>query len=188
MYDSDFKKEEKFMKKKLSDIPNGGKFNTGIGKFIVLEQQDGKTLVLTDNLYFEDKAFDDDCTDYRESEIRNLCEGEVYDKFASEFGAENIIPNLADLTTVDGQKVFGKCLTTVRPLTFDEGRQYNDYLPNEEIPQPYWTCTAWSTKDRGWKYSVAVLSPTGCINDYGYYYNLGVRLFCFLKNNIIGEV
>ena len=174
--------EENKNKIKLSDIPVGGKFDTGIGRFIVLEQQEDKTLVITDNLYFENKVFDGSCTDYKESEIRKLCESEVYDKFASEFGAENIIPNVADLTTVDGQKVFGECLTTVRPLTFDEGRKYNDYLPNEEIPQLYFTCTAWSTEDRGWKCSVAVLLPNGIID--GCNSDGGVRPFCILKSNI----
>ena len=176
--------EENKNKVKLSDIPVGGKFDTGIGKFIVLEQQEDKTLVITDNLYFEDKAFDDDCTDYRESEIRNLCEGEVYDKFASEFGAENIIPNVADLTTVDGQKVFGECLTTVRPLTFNEGRKYNDLLVNKELPDWWWTCTAWSTAERDWPYSVAVVSPAGDVSNYSCNRNSGVRPFCILKSNI----
>ena len=176
------------MKKKLSDIPNGGKFNTGIGRFIVLEQQDGKTLVITDNLCFKDKVFDNNCTDYKKSELRKLCEGEGYDKFASEFGAENIIPNVADLTTVDRQEIYGECLTTVRPLTFDEDRKYSEYLVNKEIPQPYWTCTAWSTEERGWYYSVAVRLPSGYILNYGCFRNCGVRLFCFLKNNIIVEV
>lgn len=176
--------EENKNKVKLSDIPVGGKFDTRIGRFIVLEQQEDKTLVITDNLYFEDKVFDGACADYKESEIRKLCESEVYDKFASEFGAENIIPNVADLTTVDGQKVFGECLTTVRPLIFDEGRKYNDYLPNEEIPQPYFTCTAWSTEDRGWKYPVAVVSPSGVIGNGSCYFNGGVRPFCILKSGI----
>lgn len=174
--------EENKNKIKLSDIPVGGKFDTGIGRFIVLEQQEDKTLVITDNLYFENKVFDGSCPDYKESEIRKLCESEVYDKFASEFGAENIIPNVADLTTVDGQKVFGECLTTVRPLTFDESRKYNDYLPNKEIPQLYFTCTAWSTEDRGWKCSVAVLLPNGIID--GCNGDGGVRPFCILKSNI----
>ena len=176
--------EENKNKIKLSDIPVGGKFDTGIGRFIVLEQQEDKTLVITDNLYFENKVFDGSCTDYKESEIRKLCESEVYDKFASEFGAENIIPNVADLTTVDGQKVFGECLTTVRPLTFDEGRKYNDYLPNEEIPQLYFTCTAWSTAERDWPYSVVVVSPSGGFSRNCYNYDRGVRPFCILKSNI----
>lgn len=176
--------EENKNKIKLSNIPVGGKFDAGIGRFIVLEQQEDKTLVITDNLYFEDKVFDGACTDYKESEIRKLCESEVYDKFASEFGAENIIPNVADLTTVNGQKVFGECLTTVRPLTFDEVRKYNDYLLNEEIPQPYWTCTAWSTEDRGWEHSVVVLLPAGDIGYGGFNHDGGVRPFCILKSNI----
>ena len=176
--------EENKNKVRLSDIPVGGKFDSGIGRFIVLEQQEDKTLVITDNLYFEDKVFDDACTDYKESEIRKLCESEVYDKFASEFGAENIIPNVADLTTVDGQKVFGECLTTVRPLTFNEGRKYNDLLVNKELPDWWWTCTAWSTAERDWPYSVAVVSTAGYISSGSYCNYNGVRPFCILKSNI----
>ena len=113
-----------------------------------------------------------------------MCESEVYDKFASEFGAENIIPNVADLTTVDGQKVFGECLTTVRPLTFNEGRKYNDLLVNKELPDWYWTCTSWSTAERDWPYSVAVVSPSGCIRSRNCGNIYGVRSFCILKSNI----
>ena len=177
-------KEDQKNKVMLKDIPVGGKFDTGIGRFIVLEQKENYTAVITEDLYREDVKFDDDCTDYKKSPLRELCEGEILNEFVAEFGEDNICENEAGLVTVDGQEVFGKLLTKVRPLTFDEAREYNDLLVNKDLPDWYWTCTPWSTKERGWKYSVAVVSPSGDVYDDNYYYSLGVRPFCILKSNI----
>lgn len=177
-------KEDQKNKVMLKDIPVGGKFDTGIGRFIVLEQKENYTAVITEDLYREDVKFDDDCTDYKKSPLRELCEGEILNEFVAEFGEDNICENEAGLVTVDGQEVFGKLLTKVRPLTFDEAREYNDLLVNKDLPDWYWTCTPWSTKERGWKYSVAVVSPSGGIYGNGCDDCYGVRPFCILKSNI----
>lgn len=179
-----FEEENQKDKVMLKDIPVGGKFNTGIGRFIVLEQKEDSTAVITEDLYREDVKFDDDCTDYKKSELRELCEGEILNEFSDEFGEENICTNEAGLVTVDGQEVFGKLLTKVRPLTFDEAREYNDLLVNKDLPDWYWTCTPWSTKERGWEYSVAFVSPSGGVSRDYYGGSCGVRPFCILKSNI----
>lgn len=178
--------EEEGQKNKvmLKDIPAGGKFETGIGRFIVLEQKADCTVVITEGLYRKNEEFDDDCTDYKKSSLRELCDGEILNEFVAEFGEDNICENEAGLVTVDGQEVFGKLLTKVRPVTFDEGRKYNELLVNEELPDWYWTCTSWSTAERDWPYSVAVVSPSGCFSRNGYYYCRGVRPLCILKSNI----
>lgn len=177
-------KEDQKNKVMLKDIPVGGKFDTGIGRFIVLEQKENYTAVITEDLYREDVKFDDDCTDYKKSPLRELCEGEILNEFVAEFGEDNICENEAGLVTVDGQEVFGKLLTKVRPLTFDEAREYNDLLVNKDLPDWYWTCTPWSTKERGWKYSVAVVSPSGDVDYDDCDDCRGVRPFCILKSNI----
>jgi hypothetical protein len=177
-------KEDQKNKVMLKDIPVGGKFVTGIGRFIVLEQKEDSAVVITEDLYREDVKFDDDCTDYKKSSLRELCEGEILNEFVAEFGEDNICENEAGLVTVDGQEVFGKLLTKVRPLTFDEAREYNDLLVNKDLPDWYWTCTPWSTKERGWDYSVAVVSPSGIICFVGCVGGFGVRPFCILKSNI----
>ena len=84
--------------------------------------------------------------------MRELFDGEILNEFVAEFGEDNICENEAGLVTVDGQEVFGKLLTKVRPVTFDEGRKYNELLVNKELPDWYWTCTAWSTAERSWAY------------------------------------
>lgn len=177
-------KEDQKNKVMLKDIPVGGKFDTGIGRFIVLEQKEDCTAVITEDLYREDVKFDDGCTDYKESSLRELCEGEILNEFSDEFGEENICTNVAGLVTVDGQEVFGKLLTKVRPLAFDEAREHNDLLANKDLPDWYWTCTPWSTKGRGWEYSVAGVSASGVVGSSSCSSCLGVRPFCILKSNI----
>ena len=178
--------EEEGQKNKvmLKDIQAGEKFDTGIGRFIVLEQKEDCAVIITEGLYRKNEEFDDDCTDYKKSSLRELCDGEILNEFVAEFGEDNICENEAGLVTVDGQEVFGKLLTKVRPVTFDEGRKYNELLVNKELPDWYWTCTSWSTAERDWPYSVAVVSPSGSISSNGCNGSNGVRPLCILKSNI----
>ena len=168
----------------LADLKPGNKFSTGIGNFIVLEQKEDCAVIITEKLYMEDEIFDDSCNDYKKSSLREKFDGEILDEFISEFGEKNICENEAGLVTVDGQKDFEKLLTKVRPLTFDEAREYNDLLVNEKLTDWYWTCTPWSTKERGYGYVAAIVSPRGDIR-YGNCrdYN-GVRPVCILKSNL----
>lgn len=177
-------KEENKNKVKLSDIPAGRKFTTDIGKFIVLEQCGDCTKVITEELYRGNVRFDDGTRNYAESKLRKLCDGEIYEEFAEVFDADNIIPLPVKLTSVDMQNEFEPVSCKVRPITFDEAREYNDFLVNKELKDWYWTCTPWSTEERGWSYSIAVVAPSGGINYYNYFNYNGVRPFCILKSNI----
>lgn len=181
---AELEKKENESKVELSEVPTGGKFVTDIGKFIVFEQMDGATKVITEDIYREDVKFDDDTRDYSKAALKELCDGEIYEDFAKTFGSENIIEHEVDLTSVDMQKDCGTCNCKVRPITFDEARQYNDLLVNEELSDWYWTCTPWSTENRGWKYSIAVVSPRGYIHGNDCYLSSGVRPVCILKSNI----
>lgn len=171
-------------KVKLSELPVGGKFKTEIGNFIVLEQEGGETKVITEELYKDSVHFDEESTDYRNSKMCRLFDNEICGEFEQEFGAGNIMEKDVDLTTVDMQKDFCSCKCKVRPLTFDEARKYNNLIVSEKFESWYWTCTSWSTEKRGWKNSIAVVSPAGNVSrDYINYYD-GVRPVCILKSNI----
>lgn len=181
---SALEKEENKNKVMLSEISAGEKFTTDIGKFIVLEQCGDCTKVITEDLYRENVRFDDDTRNYAKSKLRKLCDGEIYEEFAGVFGADNIILFPVKLTSVDKQNEFEPVDCKVRPITFDEAREYNDFLVNKELPDWYWTCTPWSTEERGWKYSIAVVSPSGDFYDGNFNYDYGVRPVCILKSNI----
>ena len=178
--------EEKERKSKirLSDIPVGGKFDTGIGRFIVLEQRGEETAVITEKLYREDVKYDDVSNDYYSSKLSDLFEEEIFPEFKEEFGSDNLCSRQVSLATVDMQRKDSVLHAKVRPLMFDEARKYNDLLVNKDLPDWYWTCTAWSTEERGWGNSVAVVAPSGCIVGRICNYGRGVRPFCILKSNI----
>lgn len=176
--------EEKKGNVRLSEIPVGGKFDTGIGRFIVLEQKGEKTAVITEELYRKDVRFDDDSNEYFTSELSDLFEEEIFPEFKEEFGAENLCDATTSLVTVDMQNKDEELHAKARPLTFEEARKYNELLVNKDLPDWYWTCTAWSTEERGWSYSVAVVSPGGRVCDNSCNGSRGVRPFCILKSNI----
>ena len=187
--DKQVEKEIKSMKNvMISELAAGSKFTTDIGRFIVLEQLEGATKVITEDLFKENVVFDDNTPDYKVAAVRNLFDTDILAEFEKVFGAGNIIEHEVDLTTVDMQKDYGEAICKVRPLTFDEVRKYNDILVNRALPDWWWTCTPWSVKERGWSYCLTVVSPAG---DFCYNYcriDFGVRPFCILKSNIFVSV
>lgn len=168
----------------LFELKPGDIFQTtGKRKYKVLEQYTEHTKIISLGFVKENVKFDDDTNDYNKSSLKKLCDTEILKDFEEEFGEENIETDIVDLITVDGQKI-GETECKVRPLTFDEARKYTELTPNDELDDFYWTCSAWSTVERGWKYALAVVSPSGCIG-----YNdcdgcSGVRPVCIFSSSI----
>lgn len=168
----------------LADVPVGGEFMIGEESFIVLEQADCKTFVVSKGFMLEDQVFGD-TPDYKESELRKKIEAEIQPKIEAEVGTENILEHVVDLVTVDMQHDFGTLNCKVRPFTFDEARKYNDLLVNKELDDWTWTCTPWSVEERGWGSSVAYVIRGGGLNHGDCGYNRGVRPVMWLKNNTL---
>ena len=181
-------KQEEAGKVALSMLKRGDVFQTtGKRKYKVLEQYGDTTKIISLDLVKENVKFGDN-TDYNKSNVKKLCDTEILKDFEKEFCAENIEEHTTDIITVDGQK-FGSVKCKIRPITFDEAREYTDITPNNDLNDWYWTLSPWSTEDRGWGKSLAVVSPSGGVNGYGYYSGLGVRPVCILKSNIfVSEV
>lgn len=176
-------KQEKTCRVRLSELNPGDIFQTtGKRKYKVLEQCGDTTKIISLDLVKENVKFGDN-TDYNKSNVKKMCDTEILKDFEEEFGAENIEEHTVDIITVDGQKI-GVVKCKVRPLTFDEARKYTELMPNDELDDSYWTCSAWSTVERGWKYALAVVSPSGYVNCLNYYYSNGVRPVCILKSNL----
>lgn len=168
----------------LGSLNRGDVFNAGGKNFIVLHNTGPVVGVVSKNLMHEDVEFDSDCNDYGKSDLRHKIENELLPIFNDIFGENNIVSHMVDLRTHDGQKPYEDISCSIRPLTFDEVRDNNDLLLTAEFPDWYWTCTAWSTNDRGYGRSIAVVSPSGSV-DYGSCSCVGgVRPFCILKSNI----
>ncbi len=177
-------KQEESGKVKLSELNPGDIFQTtGKRKYKVLEQYTEHAKIISLGFVKANVKFDDNTTDYSKSSLKKLCDTEILEDFEEEFGEESIETDVADLITADGQKI-GEVKCKVRPLTFDEARKYTELTPNEELDDCYWTCSAWSTEGRGWKYALAVVSPSGYFCRYYYGIGGGVRPVCILKSNL----
>ena len=151
--------------------------------FIVCEVDEDKACLLCKDLWVEDVVFGDS-RNYIESNIRKICEEQIQPVIEQAVGAENLIENEVDLTSLIGINEFGSLKCKVRPITFDEFQKYGDLLVNEDLPDWWWTCTPWGTEKRGYNRSIAVVSPSGLIISYGCINDCGVRPFCILKSNI----
>ena len=181
---AELEEKERKQQVRLGSLKPGETFKIGEHDFIVLDHENGTTKVISKNFMKKNVVFDDDCRDYSKSNLKKVLEKEILPVIEAEVGVSNIVVHTVDLTSVDMQKEFEPCECLVRPLTFDEVRKYNDLLVNNELNDRWWTCTSWSTEERGWKYGMAVVSPSGNVYYCLCYYYRGVRPFCILKSNI----
>lgn len=176
-------KQEEVDKVALSMLKRGEVFQTtGKRKYKVLEQYGDTTKIISLDLVKENVEFGDN-TNYNQSNVKKLCDTEILKDFEEEFGAENIETHTADIITADGQKL-GTVDCKIRPITFDEAREYTDITPNNDLNDWYWTLSPWSTKERGWEKAFAVVSPSGSVS-FNYFSDVcDVRPACILKSNI----
>ena len=175
---------ERKNKVELSTLAPGDVFEIGKNDFIVLEQMSFGTKVISKDFMAENIVYDENSRDYNESNLKKVIEDEIQPIIESEVGKNNLVEHTVELTSVDMQQEFDDCECKVRPITFDEARKYNNLLPNRDLDDWWWTCTPWSIKERGWSYSIAVVSSAGCINGNGCSSGCGVRPVCILKSNI----
>lgn len=175
---------ERKNKVKLSTLAPGDVFEIGKNDFIVLEQMSFETKVISKDFMAENIVYDEDSRDYNESNLKKVIEDEIQPIIESEVGENNLVEHTVELTSVDMQHEFDDCECKVRPITFDEARKYNNLLPNKELDDWWWTCTPWSTEERGCSYSITVVSSAGVIYRNSCYSNIGVRPVCILKSNI----
>ena len=189
---AELEEKERKQKVQLGSLEPGETFKIGEYDFIVLAHEYSlltsggysTTKVISKNFMKKNVVFDDNCRDYSKSNLKKVLEKEILPVIEAEVGVSNIVAHTVDLTSVDMQKEFEPCECLVRPLTFNEAREYNDLLVNKELDDWWWTCTSWSTEERGRKYGIAVVSPSGDFS-YDFCNNLfGVRPFCILKSSI----
>lgn len=175
---------EKKNKVELSTLAPGDVFEIGKNDFIVLEQMSFESKVISKDFMAENIVYDEDSRDYNKSNLKKVIEDEIQPIIESEVGENNLVEHTVELTSVDMQHEFDDCKCKVRPITFDEARKYNNLLSSKELDDWWWTCTSWSTAERGWTRSIAVVSSAGDVNGNccdGYN---GVRPVCILKSNI----
>lgn len=176
-------KQEETGNVELSTLKRGDVFQTtGKRKYKVLEQYEDTAKIISLDLVKENVEFGD-TSDYKTSKVKKLCDTEILKDFEEEFGAGNIKTHTADIITADGQKV-GNVKCKIRPITFDEAREYTDITPNNDLNDWYWTLSPWSTEEHGWSRSLSVVAPSGYVGYINCGNGNGVRPVCILKSNI----
>ena len=168
---------------KLKNLNPGERFKIADWTFIVLRHDERGTLVISNDLLAKNVEFGE-TRNYKESNVRKVIENDILPVVENRIGKDNIIEHCVDLTSVDMQNEFGDVRCRMRPISFDEAREYNNLLVNKELDDWYWTLTPWSTKERGRLSSLAVVSPAGGIHNGCYFNGRGVRPCCILNSNI----
>lgn len=182
-------KAEKKNKVRLSELKPGDTFKIGEHDFIVLDQDESRqtTKVISKGFMAKDVIFDKNTKDYNKSNIKKMIEADIQPIIENAMGEENLVEHAVNLASVDMQYEYENCICKVRPITFDEARKFNNLLVNKSLNDWGWTCTPWSTKERGLEYSIAVVSSSGYFSCNRCNYYRGVRPFCILKSNIFIE-
>nr|DAV90831.1 MAG TPA: hypothetical protein [Caudoviricetes sp.] len=175
---------ERKNKVELSTLAPGDVFEIGKNDFIVLEQIGAEVKIISKNFMAKNVVYDETSRDYNKSNLKEMIEDKIQPIIESEVGENNLVEHTVELTSVDMQHEFDDCKCKVRPITFDEARKYNNLLPNKDLDDWWWTCTPWSTEERGCSYSIAVVSSAGNFYRSSCYCGRGVRPVCILKSNI----
>ena len=169
-------------KVELSTVAPGGVIELGEDEFVVLDHDEGGTLVISKDFMEEDVKFGDN-TDFNGSNVQRVLYEDILPKIEEVVGKDSIFSQTVKLTTVDNQDIYKDVAGRIRLLTFDEARKYNPLIVNEELDDYWWTMTPWTSNDR-WKYPIAVVSPGGRIGCRLCYVSSGVRPVLYLKSNI----
>ena len=167
---------------KLADVAVKDTFKIGEHEFVVLEQSGDTTAVILKDLLVACKEFGEN-NNYNGSYVEQEC-NQFADKIEAIIGAGNIVQHTVDLSSDDGLKDYGSIVRRVSLLTTEQYRRYVDILDEHKVDAWWWLATPFSTEkhdDASW---VKCVARSGCIGNYYYYFDCGVRPFCILKSNI----
>lgn len=168
---------------KLGDLDPGDHFKIADWTFVVLGHDERGTLVISNDLLAKNEEFGK-TRNYKKSNVKKVIEENILPIVENAVGKDNVISHCAELTSVDMQNEFGKIECRMRPISFDEAREYNNLLVNKELNDWYWTLTPWSAKERGWLSSIAVVSSSGRIGGNDCNRCGGVRPFCIFSSKL----
>ena len=168
--------------KKLSEIPEGGTFKIGKYEFAVLEQLNGRAVVIKNEKYGSDICFGSN-NNYDGSDADDVC-NKFGDEITGIIGTENMLEFELDLTANDGMKCYGSVKRKMALRTADMQRKYAYIF--DKLPKFWeWLATAYSTPKHENSTGVECVSPRGLVYCFNSYYNdIGVRPFCILKSDI----
>ena len=171
-------------KVQLSTLKSKDEFKIGNEVFIVLEQSDNGTKVISKELAYTNKAFGD-CSDWKKSPIRTLLNDDYYNKIAKLVGSSNIVSMERDLTSLDGLDDYGNCNDKISLLSASEYAKYHKILGlKSNYPDWWWTITPASTPSNDYSRNVCCVRSGDILDWRGCGYCYGVRPFFTLNSDI----
>lgn len=172
----------------LSNLKPKDEFKIGDEVFIVLEQSDNDTKVISKEFAYTNKAFGD-CSDWKKSPIRTLLNGDYYNKIAKLVGASNIISMERDLTSLDGLDDYGTCNDKISLLSASEYAKYHKILGlKSNYPDWWWTITPASTPSNDYSRRVCCVDSNGILIWYDCDYCYEVRPFLCLHPSTMVKI
>lgn len=171
-------------KVELSTLKPKDEFRLGDEVFIVLEQTDNGTRVISKEFAYNDVKFGDN-SNWNVSPIRKMLNNEYFKKIAAIIGEKNILSMDRDLTSLDGLDDYGTCTDKVSLLTSAEYAKYHKILglkPN--YPDWWWLITPTSTPSNDYARRVCCVDSFGILCWFGCGYSGGVRPFLNLESSI----
>ena len=169
---------------KLSSLKPKDKFKIGEEEFIVLEQTESGTRVISKQFAYSTMRFGD-YADWKQSPIRTLLNDEYYNKISKLVGSNNIISMERDLTSLDGLDDYGTCTDKITLLSVNEYAKYHKILGlKSDYSDSWWTITPASTPSNDYVRSVCYVSSDGILDWRGCNYCFGVRPFLTFDSSI----
>ena len=172
-------------KVQLSTLKPKDEFKIGDEVFIVLEQSDNGTKVISKEFAYTARDFGD-CSDWKKSPLRALLDCDYYNKIAKLVGASNIISMERDLTSLDGLDDYGTCNDKISLLSASEYAKYHKILGLKSNYPDWWlTITPASTPSNDYSCGVCCVGFNGVLRWGGCDSCNGVRPFLALESSIL---
>lgn len=150
--------------------------------WLVLDKLENGYFAISEDFYGRDRKLDDNCNDWKSSDLRNELNTDLRKKIESELGTDSLVEFERNLLSLDGQTKYGTCRDYVSLISVDEYRKYRKFLPNRG--KWWWTLTPDSTACNNDDTFVRVVSPSGNVDGYRYYGSRGVRPVCIFSSSI----
>lgn len=171
-------------KVELSTLKPRDEFKLGDEVFIVLEQTDNGTRVISKEFAYNDVKFGDN-SNWNVSPIRRMLNNEYFKKIAAIIGEKNIFSMDRDLTSLDGLDDYGTCTDKVSLLTSAEYAKYHKILGlKSNYPDWWWLITPASTPSNDYSRGVCCVLSSGILSWDVCDFSRGVRPFLNLESSI----
>lgn len=170
--------------RKLTEVKISDTFKVADIEWVKFAEKDGKVIAVAKDILFRSEFGSNNNYADENCFVRKRLETEILPKIENEIGAENLIEFETDLTSLDGDKQYGKYKSKIGLPTFDFYRENVDIFDKYSVNKWWWLSTPFSTNKHLDDYWTSCVSPYGYVNYYFYSYFNGVRPILIFVSSI----